>query len=291
MKTSRASRSSSLVARRGCGDNLTHPGRDGVDGAARRGARLSACRTSTANRRDRAAGGASTSPVTYLVSPAGERAPVTSSGKMTAQGGLAWDFSPDFANDQAADARGLGGRLVSGTRPRSPRASSSSPLDAADHARRRLRGRRRRPSPARRGVDGREPARGQDAPRLRHSRSRLPLPARARAPRGSRSGDVDERHVGGLPYAGNDTYEVTRRRHRAARAAMTHLHPGAPGAHQGDASSPRSVRATRSTGRSASSSSASARSPAPPSRDRRDEARFHHRRRAASPRSLRSMRP
>jgi hypothetical protein len=87
-----------------CGDNLTHPpDRDaGGSGTSGSGGSALTCLPNLDGQLDAAELGAAFDvPVSYVISPPGEDRPVNLAGKDDGKGGLAWDFSPDFASDKS----------------------------------------------------------------------------------------------------------------------------------------------------------------------------------------------
>jgi hypothetical protein len=87
-----------------CGDNLTHPpDRDGGDSTTSgTGGSAFTCLPNLDGKIDAAELGAAFDvAVAYVISPAGEDRAVNLAGKSDGKGGLAWDFSPDFATDKS----------------------------------------------------------------------------------------------------------------------------------------------------------------------------------------------
>jgi hypothetical protein len=88
-----------------CGDNLTHPpDRDGGAGTTSTGAGGSAftCLPNLDGQIDATElAPAFDVAVSYVISPVGEDRTVNLAGKSDGKGGVAWDFSPDFATDKS----------------------------------------------------------------------------------------------------------------------------------------------------------------------------------------------
>ncbi|MEP7120746.1 MAG: hypothetical protein ABJE95_07550 [Byssovorax sp.] len=88
-----------------CGDNLTHPpDRDAGDSSTSTGAGGSAftCLPNLDGKIDASELAAAFDvAVNYVVSPVGEDRTVNLAGKSDGKGGVAWDFSPDFAADKS----------------------------------------------------------------------------------------------------------------------------------------------------------------------------------------------
>ena len=87
-----------------CGDNLTHPpDRDAGDSSTSGsgGSALTCLPNLDGTINAAELGAAFDVPVSYVVSPTGENRPVNLAGKSDGKGGLAWDFSPDFASDKS----------------------------------------------------------------------------------------------------------------------------------------------------------------------------------------------
>lgn len=87
-----------------CGDNLTHPpDRDAGDTTSSgTGGSAFTCLPNLDGKIDAAELGAAFDvAVNYVVSPVGEDRTVNLAGKSDGKGGVAWDFSPDFATDKS----------------------------------------------------------------------------------------------------------------------------------------------------------------------------------------------
>jgi len=87
-----------------CGDNLTHPpDRDAGDSTSSgTGGSAFTCLPNLDGKIDAAELGAAFDvAVNYVVSPVGEDRTVNLAGKSDGKGGVAWDFSPDFATDKS----------------------------------------------------------------------------------------------------------------------------------------------------------------------------------------------
>jgi hypothetical protein len=87
-----------------CGDNLTHPpDRDAGDSTSSgTGGSAFTCLPNLDGKIDAVELGAAFDvAVNYVVSPVGEDRTVNLAGKSDGKGGVAWDFSPDFATDKS----------------------------------------------------------------------------------------------------------------------------------------------------------------------------------------------
>ncbi len=86
-----------------CGDNLTHPpDRDAGSGSTGTGGSAFTCLPNLDGQVDaNELAAAFDVAVSYVISPAGEDRTVNLAGKNDGKGGVAWDFSPDFATDKS----------------------------------------------------------------------------------------------------------------------------------------------------------------------------------------------
>ncbi len=114
-----------------CGDNLTHPpDRDGGDSTSSgAGGSAFTCLPNLDGKLDAAELGATLDvAVSYVVSPVGEDRAVNLAGKDDGKGGLAWDFSPDFASDKSLTltASKVGGKWYASS---FPTGDFASPVD------------------------------------------------------------------------------------------------------------------------------------------------------------------
>jgi hypothetical protein len=114
-----------------CGDNLTHPpDRDGGDSTSSgTGGSTFTCLPNLDGQIDAAELGAAFNvAVSYVVSPVGEDRAVNLAGKDDGKGGIAWDFSPDFASDKSLTltASKVGGKWYASS---FPDGDFASPID------------------------------------------------------------------------------------------------------------------------------------------------------------------